>query len=117
MVARFLRGVFNNRSPAPKYTATWDTDIVLKHLERGPDNQDLSLQQLTHKLALILALANADKCLDLAAMDINRQYQHADGVQFVITALTKTRWSGPALDVFYPAFPDSPRLCPVRALK
>ena len=34
-----------------------------------------------------------------------------------VTALTKTRRNGPPLEVFYPNFPDSHRLCPVRTLR
>ena len=39
------------------------------------DNHDLSLKQLTHKLVILLALANADRSSDLAALDVNRQYR------------------------------------------
>ena len=78
LVARFLKGIFNNRPPAPRYRGTWDTDIVLRHLEGSPDNRDLSLQQLTHKLAMLLALANADRCSNLAALDVDRQCHSSD---------------------------------------
>ena len=54
---------------------------------------------MTHKLAMLMALANADRCSDLAALD-----------------LTKTRRSGPPLEAFSPALHDEPRLCPVQML-
>ena len=117
IVTRFLRGVFNSRPPTPRYGGTWDTDTVLRYLEGVPANPDLTLQQLTQKLAMLLALANADRCSDLAALDVSRCYHQENGVRFVITALTKTRRRGPPLEVFYPSFPDKPALCPVEALK
>ena len=117
MVTRFLRGVFNSRPPKPKYGVTWDTDTVLRYLEMPPDNADLNLQQLTQKLAMLLALASADRFSDLAALDVNRHYREGNGIRFVITALTKTRQSGPPLEAFYPTFPEKPALCPVNALE
>ena len=91
--------------------------MVLQYLDRGPANEDLTLTQLTHKLAMLMALANADRCSDLAALDVDRQYNQTNGVRFIITALTKTRHSGPPLEAFYPAFPENPCLCPVHTLE
>ena len=34
LVSRFLKGVFNSRPPAPKYSSTWDVDIVLDYIKR-----------------------------------------------------------------------------------
>ena len=41
LVTRFLRGVFNSRPPAPRYTCTWNVDIVLSFLENAPSNDQL----------------------------------------------------------------------------
>ena len=62
LVSRFLKGVFNSRPPAPKYTTMWDVDIVLSHTRDMEDNNQLSFQLLTHMLAMLMALANADRC-------------------------------------------------------
>ena len=61
LVSRFLKGVFNSRPPAPKYSVTWDVDVVLSYLKLLPKNQELSFQTLSHKLAMLMALANADR--------------------------------------------------------
>ncbi|MCG8621291.1 MAG: hypothetical protein MJE68_04705, partial [Proteobacteria bacterium] len=73
LVSRFLKGVFNIHSPAPKYAVTWDVDVVLLYLRSLPDNQKVSFQLLSHKLAMLMALANADRCSDLAALDLNHR--------------------------------------------
>ena len=39
LVSRFLKGVFNNRPPAPKYSSTWDVDVVLNYIKNLPDNR------------------------------------------------------------------------------
>ena len=116
LVSRFLKGVFNIRPPAPKYAVTWDVDVVLSYLRSLPDNQKVSFQLLSHKLAMLMALANADRCSDLAALDLNHRTFQGGGVRFIIPGLTKTRKSGPPVEAFYPAFPEDPKICPVETL-
>ena len=115
LVSRFLKGVYNSRPPAPKYLVTWDVDMVLTYFRSLPDNQELSFQALSHKVAMLMALANADRCSDLAALDLNH-HTFQGGVRFIIPGLTKTRRSGPPIEAFYPAFPEDPKVCPVQAL-
>ena len=117
LVSRFVKGVFNCRPPAPWYASTWDVGVVLSFLEGAPDNDQLSFQSLSHKLAMLMALANADRCSDLAALDLNHRTFQVDGVKFILPGLTKTRRSGPPIVSFYPSFPTTPKLCPVRALR
>ena len=117
IVSRFLKGIFNSRPPAPRYSVTWDVDVVLQYLRGLPQNEDLSFQALSHMVAMLMALANADRCSDLASLDLDYMQYQVNGVKFVIPGLTKTRRSGPPLEAFYPAFPDEPQLCPVKALQ
>ena len=117
LVSRFLKGVFNNRPPAPRYSSTWDVDVVLNYIMNLPHNEQLSFQCLSHKLAMLMALSNADRCSDLVALDLNFRAYTGDGVRFVIPGLTKTRRNGPPLEVFYPSFPENPHVCPVTTLQ
>ena len=64
-----LPEVFNARPLAPKYTTTWEVDKVLSYLTSLPDNNSLSFKLPTHKLAILLALSNADRCSDLIMLD------------------------------------------------
>jgi integrase len=92
-------------------------DIVLSFLENAPSNDQLSFSFLSHKVAMLFALANADRCSDLAALDLRHRSFQVDGVKFVIPGLTKTRRSGPPIEVFYPSFTVNSKLCPVQALR
>ena len=76
-----------------------------------PNNSDLPFQLLTHKLAMLMALANANRYSELAALDLS------NGVMFTIPILTKSRRSGPPIQVFYPALTSDPKLCPVQTLR
>ena len=73
LVTRFLKGVFNSSPPAPCYSSTWDVNIVFSYLRSLPDNTFLPLTLLTYKLAMLMALSNADCCSDLAALDLRFQ--------------------------------------------
>ena len=117
LVSRMMKGTFNGRPPAPRSTSTWDVDMVISYYESSPVNSQLSLQTLTHKVAMLFALANADRCSDLAALDLNHRTYQGNGVKFIIPGLTKSRRKGPPIEAFYPSFPESPKLCPVQALK
>ena len=35
LVSRLLRGVYNTRPPQPRYSATWDVDVVIRHTAVG----------------------------------------------------------------------------------
>ena len=65
---------------------------------------------------MLMALANADRCSDLAALDLNHRTFQGGGVRFIIPGLTKTRKSGPPVEAFYPTFPEDPKICPVETL-
>ena len=56
LVSKFCRGVFQLRSSFPCYAITWDTDKLLSHYRQIQEHSELTLKQLTLKLAAILAL-------------------------------------------------------------
>ena len=113
LVSRFMKGIFNSNPPTPRYSATWDVDIVLKYLSSLPENIVLPLTALTHKLAMLFALCSANRCSELAALDLNFCSVLADGIKFVIPGLTKTRRKGPPKEVIFSSFSENRNLCPV----
>ena len=66
---------------------------------------------------MLLALSNADRCSDLAALDLGFRSLHANGVKFIIPGLTKTRRTGPPKEAFYASLSESPLPCPVQCLR
>ena len=65
LVCRLLKGVFNKRSPLPKYHSTWSTESVITYIRSMGPNDSLSVKHLTHKLAILLALTTASRSSDL----------------------------------------------------
>lgn len=74
------------------------------------------MSTLTHKLAMLLALTSANRCLELASLDLRFCSIQSEGARFVIPGLTKTRRTGPPKEVFFAYFPQNIRLCPVNTL-
>ena len=60
-ITRFLKGVFRLKPARPKYTYTWDTSIVLDYLEKLYPVEELSLKDLTRKIAMLMALSSAHR--------------------------------------------------------
>ena len=117
LVLRLLQGMFNQRPPQPRYESTWNVNVVLAFLAKLPDNKDLSLVDLTSKLVMLMALANADRASDLNSLDTRYMQYTQTGVTFKIPGLTKTRRSGPPIVAFYPVLESNTSLCPVSTLK
>ena len=56
LVTRLMKGIANERPPKPRYTTTWDVRKVTTYLSASGENKILSLQLLTKKLLMLLAL-------------------------------------------------------------
>ena len=65
----------------------------------------------------LMALSNADRCSDLAALDRDFIRWTPTGVQFTVVHLTKTQRAGPPRTVVYSALQDDPNICPVSNLR
>ena len=60
MVTGLLKGECNLRPPQPRYSETWDVDMVVRFLLSLEDNSALTLKTLSQKLAQFLTLVEAD---------------------------------------------------------
>ena len=113
---QFIRGIFNS-PPAPRYTTTWNVDRVLIYIPNLPENGQLSLTILSHELAMLIALSNADRCSEFTSLMIWTWSYLREGGKFVIAGLTNARRSGPPKKALYPSIPEDEKLCPVRTLE
>ncbi|KAM8971981.1 uncharacterized protein RCH25_017586 [Pelodytes ibericus] len=113
LVCRLLKGIRLNRPPRPRYSCLWDVNVVFILFQSWPNNCDLSLQQLSAKLAMLCCLISCKRVSDVRALDISARSFTPEGVSFDISRRTKTSITS----VFYPAFPRNPKLCPVLCLK
>ena len=70
LVSRLLKGVYNIHPPQPRYSYTWDVDVVIKYLQSLGKNNALHLKTLTQKLALLMALVGANRVSELQVLDL-----------------------------------------------
>jgi len=118
LVARMLKGAFNERPPRPKYESIWKVDQVLTMFENNGHSTSLSLQDLTIKTAMLLALTRPCRGSDLAELDLNARSYVPEGVVFQPSHLSKqSRPSHHNISFFFPRFKENRCLCPVETLK
>jgi len=117
LVFRVLKGAFNQHPPKPRYEVTWDVSKVLNYIESLGGSDSLSLQNLTWKLAMILALTRPSRSADLAMLDLHYRRHTPEGAVFQESGLAQqTRQGTPRAEFFFPAFPSNARLCPQQTL-
>ena len=118
LVARLLKGAFHARPPLPRYTGTWDVQIVLDNILQWGDTNSLSLKLLTFKLVMLMSLARPSRSSDLASLCIDNYHYMPEGVTFLPSSLAKqSRQGKPLTDFFFASFPDNNQLCPVETLR
>ena len=86
--------MFNERPPQPKYTDTWDVEVVLEYLRQLPDNDQLELKELSLKLVMLLALVSAGRSSELHKCTISGMVDKGFMVELHVGALTKVRKVG-----------------------
>ena len=114
LVTRFMKGVFETRPSMPRYSDTWDVNVVLDYLSGlgQPDEQDLKM--LTYKTVMLLALLTGQRRQTLHALDITTMDLNPEKCTFVINSLLKTSRPGKHLaPIEVQAYKHNKKLCPV----
>ena len=118
LVSWVLKGVFNERPPRPKYALVWNVDQVLSIFRKDGDSTSLSLQDLTIKTAMLLALTHPCRGADLAELDLRNRSYVQKGVVFQPSHLSKQSCpSHHNINFFFPKYEEDKHLCPVEALR
>lgn len=113
LVCRLLKGVTFSNPPCSKYNKLWDVNVVLHLFISWPDNDALSLKMLSAKLTMLLCLISIKRLSDVKALDLSACQYSPSGVMFSISKRTKINLNS----VFYPYFPNQPKLCVGQCLK
>ena len=94
IIVRLVKGMFHVRSPEPRYSFTWDVNILLRFLETWSPLSALELKQLTLKTAALVALVSAQRTQTLAALSIDLMNSSENSSQFMVSSLLKTSTPG-----------------------
>lgn len=91
---------------------------MTNHLKQMGCNSGLTLKELTLKLVILMALVEASRTSELAALDLRFRVYSPEGVTFRLPTLTKKRKAGaPPRELFFGGFPSDDRLCVMTCLK
>lgn len=117
IVNRFLKGIFNMRPSLPRYTVSWDPDIVLKFLESWYPHGNLNLKDLTLKTAMLLVLLSGRRGNTLVKLYRGNVCFMENEVRIPISELSKTSKIGRhEPEIVISQFANE-KLCLVRLLK
>nr|CAI5857874.1 unnamed protein product [Callosobruchus analis] len=117
-LSRFMKGISNMRPSLPRYNYTWVPQQVLEYLRHLGENSQLSLKELSGKLATLLALLTGNRIQTIALIRVSNINESKDGIQILITEKIKTSGRNrvqPCLQL--PYYKNDARLCPVLNLK
>ena len=88
-VCALLTGVFNQRPP--RHAFVWDVEIVLVYLKTNmPVNSQFSDKDLTHKLAVLMALSSASRASLLQHLNIKFMARNDMSYKFYFHKLHKS---------------------------
>ena len=93
LVCRFMKGVFQLRPSLPRYTTTWDINIVLTWCKTLPLAL-IKLTPLTHKLTVLLALLTSQRVQTLQAITLQSLHIDENCVTIYVNKLLKTSRPG-----------------------
>jgi integrase len=114
---RFSKGIFRLKPTFPRYTCTWDVNVVLNYLE-SMNNDAVNLEQLSKKLVMLLALTTGQRMQTLSFINMSNIKVFEDRIVINITNLIKTSSIGKAQPILnLPFFRSRPGICPASALQ
>lgn len=114
LIVRFMKGVFELRTPQSKYSFTWDVQILFDYFKTCTDK---SAKFLTHKLCALLMLATAQRVQTLHTLKLsNICFTNLGCTIFIDDKLKHSRigYHQPPIKLKY--FPEK-SICPVTCLK
>ena len=117
VVSRYLKGVFLNRKPAPKYTSAWDVNKELRYLKTLNPNDHISLMELTLKLVMLLSLVKAQRGQSIQMLDVSGMTPTESSCTFILLEHIKTSrpgHTGPC--VKFSRFAPDADICPISTL-
>ncbi|VEN39236.1 unnamed protein product, partial [Callosobruchus maculatus] len=115
-IKRFFQGPRHLRPSHPKYRSTWDPSVVLNYIKKL-SSSSFSLQHLTYKTAMILALATGQRVQTLASIDLGNLHIFPERLDIHITKpLKTTHTSQNHTTLVVPSFTEDADICAAKAV-
>ena len=112
IIKRVMKGIFRKRPSLPKYTETYDPNVVIEYLKSLGSNEEINIKNLTHRLATLLALLSGQRGQTLRAINIDFISLQEDTCTIIIPTLLKTTRPGVHVDPLkFNTYRLDPRIC------
>lgn len=112
LLHRFLRGIFIRKPTLPRYSSTWDTQIVVKYLRSMFPLKCLNLLRLSQKLLMLLVLLTGQRGQSIHLLNVEDLECGENCLIIRFKHVLKTSRPGVHMDeIVLPAFKDTPELC------
>ena len=95
VVCRFLKGAFQQKPPSKKLHGIWDVNQVLRFFKTFAPNSSLTLNEITHKLATVLALVTIQRKQTLLQLDISDEYFKKSSNEYLFVLCKQANRVGP----------------------
>lgn len=118
LVKRVVRAAGKLNPPKPKYETVWNPAPVTEHIKTMWPHDSMSLENLSKKLAFLLAFTTSHRVQTLSLINIDNIQFNEDGAEIFIPEAIKT--SGPNRPqpcLILPKFNDHPYWCVVQCLQ
>lgn len=118
LIKRFMKGVFELKTPRPQRCHVWDVSMVFQYVKSLGGNAELTLKYLTYKVVILAAIISAQRVqtlhlLDLDFMDITEQ----SFVFYINDKLKQTRPGHVGMQICFNKFSEDELLCIYSVLK
>ena len=70
LVKRLLSRMFRKRPALPRYSTTFDVNIVLKYVKSFGESNDLPFKSLSYRLATLFCLLSGQRCQTICSLDV-----------------------------------------------
>ena len=102
----------------PKYSNTWNVNVVLNYLELLHPHNKLTLKELSQKLAVLLVLLSGQRCQTILKLSLSSMKPSSSMCVFQITSLLKQSRRGHHLaPIELMAYPGNCKLCIVAVFR
>ena len=117
LISRFMKGVFLNKPPKPRYVFTWDVCEVLNFLKTLYPLNSLNAKMLTLKTTALIALASAPRAQTMVNLNLDNMRTHDNFVVFCFQNMLKSYRVGKANSyvIKLEHFEDE-KICPMHTL-
>lgn len=117
-VKRLLKGAYRLKPAAPKYSSTWDPQVVLNFIANWVPNRSLTIEKITLKLVTLLALCTAHRVQTFSLIKTDNIKIGPSTIEIGISDAIKTSAVGREQPVLkLPYFHENRAICPATVIE